>query len=1059
MVANTKKFGALTAIVSSAAISLLVASCEDAAEAFRGRGIASADNAVASRGSEQTRGLACKTGPVVPNAAGKKNVAMIVGIDNYASGAIPNLKGAVNDARRFYDVITGGDNPGFPTENVCVLTDSDATYARFVEKFHAGLIDREGIEDADTVLFYFAGHGSRVTDYNGDESDQHDETLILQNSQERIVGRSQLGEDLKDRLKMANGKLRSYWPHLVDDEFNSLLSKAYDKSKNKNLVIILDSCHSGTGTRGEEDDEALAAGYVSRYVDADAEDEGVTIEQKIAARGAGDGEIFEFTPALLGASVFLSAAQDYEKAYERAGSGLFTSALVKHLINAREEDITYNQLIARVSADLSSSVKAKQTPRVSGETGKVLFSNDIPLPPVFGWIVESATPNEEEGETFAISGVPTPGMGVGAELVILPGSYDASAEQNIDYAKARVVVKGQPASNVAEVEIVKILEDKKDIRPGDYAVLRKISDEASTLRVKIRAPGENGAVADVAALKSIITNIFDERSDRNAEQEDVDQNELNVSKLINFVEAEFDLEIGTGTGGGLTISDRDGVVRNTPRDATEAANDLMNHLYQLTLMSDWKIEGGTMAAGETVKVSLVRKDKESADSYCKDSYSVRDWKPGPANTPQEIPLCAGYQIEVALAKNAPVAVNIAGSYLAANGERLHFPYDKNPVTLRPGDPPWVFEAEADHFQALPDGIGIKEHIFVLALPVKPAVLDSGVTINFKMPWHLLAMEEPEPRGRGAARGTEKKRNEYGTFTILPITVKANYKFDETAHKTSKVTDEIAQSREYTIDNFDITPYLPDDENSALHLVLQSALKLTKWGAADGVDYKQHRWCERSDDANLSVGIDCSRAIWYAFTRAEGGGVPYNRYTREGYDESFCVSDIDKYYSPENDGYVYTGDMYRKDTLMADEFNSCMVDDVNEIDKNLQLGDVLVYQDAVKGDGHTVMVIDPKERIAWGSHGWDGSPNVVYRQTGERPAQDRGVEFQKIKIKQDWQRWDRSTMKLVGCWRHKMFAEQAKAPAGRPGLEAICLRTIKALPSFYQNTYCGRYFEQ
>ena len=30
---------------------------------------------------------------------------------------------------------------------------------------------------------------------------------------------------------------------------------------------------------------------------------------------------------------------------------------------------------------------------------------------------------------------------------------------------------------------------------------------------------------------------------------------------------------------------------------------------------------------------------------------------------------------------------------------------------------------------------------------------------------------------------------------------------------------------------------------------------------------------------------------------------------------------------------------------------------------------------VRGDGHVVAVVDPQRRIAWGSHGWDGTPNI------------------------------------------------------------------------------------
>jgi hypothetical protein len=97
---------------------------------------------------------------------------------------------------------------------------------------------------------------------------------------------------------------------------------------------------------------------------------------------------------------------------------------------------------------------------------------------------------------------------------------------------------------------------------------------------------------------------------------------------------------------------------------------------------------------------------------------------------------------------------------------------------------------------------------------------------------------------------------------------------------------------------------------------------------------------------------------------------------------------------------------------------------------LQIGDVLVYRDDTRGDGHVVMVIDTEKRIGWGSHGWDGNPRVM-------PVEpDNGVEYQKIKFKSDWQRWDRKTMKRKACWRYRTFSAEAKTLRGLPGLRSL-----------------------
>lgn len=205
--------------------------------------------------------------------------------------------------------------------------------------------------------------------------------------------------------------------------------------------------------------------------------------------------------------------------------------------------------------------------------------------------------------------------------------------------------------------------------------------------------------------------------------------------------------------------------------------------------------------------------------------------------------------------------------------------------------------------------------------------------------------------------------------------------------------DIGKPREYTVKDFDIRPYLPDDRNSSLYKVLYFAQQLTGKSKAEGIGYKQHAWAKATDDENLALGIDCSRAIWYSFTRAN------LLYTAKNV--------VDEKYNDQ--AYIPTVSMVSENSLLARQFERCD-------DQDVRLGDVLVYRRTDKDTGHVVMVIDPEKRIAWGSHGWDGNgltPGVV---------PDVGAEYQLIKRKKDWQAWDRRTMTLRACWRYKDFVD-------------------------------------
>jgi hypothetical protein len=69
-----------------------------------------------------------------------------------------------------------------------------------------------------------------------------------------------------------------------------------------------------------------------------------------------------------------------------------------------------------------------------------------------------------------------------------------------------------------------------------------------------------------------------------------------------------------------------------------------------------------------------------------------------------------------------------------------------------------------------------------------------------------------------------------------------------------------------------------------------------------------------------------------------------------------------------------------------------------------------------------------KRIAWGSHGWDGNVN-------EGLPADTGVEYQLIKYKKDWQRWDRPGMERRACWLYRTFTAEARG-LGHPGVKAL-----------------------
>lgn len=92
----------------------------------------------------------------------------------------------------------------------------------------------------DVVYIHFSGHGQQITDLDGDELDGYDEAWIPYDA----------CKDYSVKYKGQN--------HIVDDELfdflNQLRARVGDKGK---IIVVSDACHSGSGSRGDEDEDVV----------------------------------------------------------------------------------------------------------------------------------------------------------------------------------------------------------------------------------------------------------------------------------------------------------------------------------------------------------------------------------------------------------------------------------------------------------------------------------------------------------------------------------------------------------------------------------------------------------------------------------------------------------------------------------------------------------------------------------------------------------------------------------------------------------------------------------
>jgi hypothetical protein len=148
--------------------------------------------------------------------------ALLVGIDHYPS-SIPSLRGCVNDIAAIEMYLQSRVDREGCLLQVLALKNEEATRKSVINGFRQHLSQAEA---EDVALFYYSGHGSQEQtppEFWHIEPDRLDETIVCYDS------RSDSGWDLADK------------------ELAKLLAEV--GQANPHVIVVLDCCHSGSGTR------------------------------------------------------------------------------------------------------------------------------------------------------------------------------------------------------------------------------------------------------------------------------------------------------------------------------------------------------------------------------------------------------------------------------------------------------------------------------------------------------------------------------------------------------------------------------------------------------------------------------------------------------------------------------------------------------------------------------------------------------------------------------------------------------------------------------------------
>ena len=416
--------------------------------------------------------------------------ALLIGINEYKAyktNKIRDLKGTNNDVELMKNLLVDVYKFGYVKNSdkspIKTLLNIQATQAGILAAFKNHLIANAKLykEQANvspdkgaTVVFFYSGHGSKLADQNGDESDGIDETIVAQDSND-------LG--IKD---------------IRDDEFDKFFEEL--RQYTTNITFIFDSCHSGTVTRGGTSKSVRREFNLpngSRGGDANLKD-GMSLsrnESYVTISGSLPSQESQ-------EDIFIDPDTQQEQ-----WNGALTYSLV-HLLR-QNPDATYREMMNQVQTKVVDMQK-NQTPQAEGDVDRVVFGSALTRgkTPIFidSSKVVKKTIDGKEIEVFEINmKVGTiVGAGDGAAIALFGRNANDKARTQIG---SGTITSATEFSSKAEVSL---FDELKEI-PKDATVLLVSPSfkNGNKRKVALDVVAENSSKSGLEIMSNIESKLKD----------------------------------------------------------------------------------------------------------------------------------------------------------------------------------------------------------------------------------------------------------------------------------------------------------------------------------------------------------------------------------------------------------------------------------------------------------------------------------------------------------------------------------------------------------------------
>ncbi|MFT3705347.1 MAG: caspase family protein [Agriterribacter sp.] len=290
---------------------------------------------------------------------------------------------------------------GFEEQHINILADSKVTIAGIADAFKKLISE---IKPGDIVAIHFSSHGEQVEDNNHDEADGYDETIVTWDA---------------IQPKNSNNFAVDQAKYFRDDDFGNYIDQIRKKlGKDGDVVVFMDACHSGTGTRGDSKVRGGAPPFVSKSfkkpAGTDADKPNVFLEG--SAANEDDSKLATY--------VIISAARaeelNHETENEDKNMGSLSYAISK-VFATLAPGTTYRSLFADILGIMNERVPDQHPVLEGNGIDRKLFGGDFVDQKKFIEI------DAVEGTKLTLKGGLMMGLDTGAKVALYPSNTEDPA--------------------------------------------------------------------------------------------------------------------------------------------------------------------------------------------------------------------------------------------------------------------------------------------------------------------------------------------------------------------------------------------------------------------------------------------------------------------------------------------------------------------------------------------------------------------------------------------------------------------------------------------------------